>query len=135
MAHLCLSQRDAIASLCQQGLGPTRIAKDVGVDKPTISREPRRNPAAKGYQAEAAQKKVMNRCKRMPHKAKAALWQEVVGRLEQQYSPEQISRRLKKEEQPSLSHERNAARTIYQAIYADKRRGGDLHKHLRRAGT
>jgi IS30 family transposase len=46
--------------------------------------------------------------------------------LGQQWSPEQITGRLKLERQPPVSHER-----IYLYIYADKRRGGTLHSHLR----
>jgi len=46
--------------------------------------------------------------------------------LAQQWSPAQISGRLRLEQQPTVSHER-----IYQYIYADKRAGGSLHHHLR----
>jgi IS30 family transposase len=46
--------------------------------------------------------------------------------LQQQFSPEQIAGRLKLEQQPTVSHE-----CIYRYIYADKRRGGILHRHLR----
>jgi hypothetical protein len=42
------------------------------------------------------------------------------------WSPEQISGHLKANGQPGVSHE-----TIYQRIYADKRRGGTLHRTLR----
>ena len=117
-----------IASLREQGLGPTAISKQIGVDKSTVSREVRRNSTPKGYQAESAHKKAISRFKRETYKAKGALWQQIVERLKQQHSPEQISGRLKKEQQPTLSHE-----AIYQAVYADKRQGGALFKHLRRA--
>ena len=40
-------------------------------------------------------------------------------------SPEQISGWPTREEGVSVSHER-----IYQHVYEDKRRGGDLHRHL-----
>jgi IS30 family transposase len=46
--------------------------------------------------------------------------------LRQDWSPEQISGRLKLEQQPTVSHE-----WIYLYVYADKRRGGTLHRHLR----
>jgi len=46
--------------------------------------------------------------------------------LSQQWSPAQISGRLKLEHQPAVSHER-----IYQYIYSDKRAGGTLHLNLR----
>ena len=46
--------------------------------------------------------------------------------LREDWSPEQISGWLTREEGVSVSHER-----IYQHVYEDKRRGGDLHRHLR----
>lgn len=128
MTHLRLEQRYTIACLREQGLGPTAIAKQIGFDKSTVSRELNRNSTPKGYRAQAAQKKALNRCQREPYKVKGALWQRVVERLKRQHSPEQISGRLKKEQHPTLSHE-----AIYQAVYANKRQGGDLYQHLRRA--
>ncbi|HUC20472.1 MAG TPA: IS30 family transposase [Candidatus Polarisedimenticolaceae bacterium] len=53
-------------------------------------------------------------------------WQEVERLLRQDWSPEQIAGRLKLEKQPTVSHE-----CIYLYIYAEKRRGGTLHQHLR----
>ena len=53
-------------------------------------------------------------------------WTLVRKLLRQDWSPEQISGRLKKEHQPSLSHE-----WIYHHILKDKRAGGDLFRHLR----
>ena len=46
--------------------------------------------------------------------------------LKKDYSPEQISGRLKLEGHCSIHHE-----TIYQYILTDKRNGGELYKHLR----
>jgi IS30 family transposase len=42
------------------------------------------------------------------------------------WSPEQITGRLKENGQPAISHE-----TIYKYIYLDKAQGGQLHHHLR----
>jgi IS30 family transposase len=53
-------------------------------------------------------------------------WQQIERLLREQWSPEQISWRLQLEGQRTVSHER-----IYLYIYADKRRGGLLHLHLR----
>jgi IS30 family transposase len=50
----------------------------------------------------------------------------VNGFIRQDWSPEQIAGRLKKDHVVDLHHE-----TIYQYILADKRRGGDLYQHLR----
>ena len=55
-----------------------------------------------------------------------ATWRRVERLLCQQWSPEQISGRLRLERHRTVSHER-----IYLYVYADKRRGGLLHLHLR----
>lgn len=54
------------------------------------------------------------------------IWALVEEKLRQDWSPEQISGRLK-EDEVFISHE-----SIYQYIYADKRVGGSLWTHLRR---
>lgn len=44
------------------------------------------------------------------------------------WSPEQVSGWLAKEENIRISHER-----IYQHVWADKRHGGEIYKHLRQS--
>jgi IS30 family transposase len=53
-------------------------------------------------------------------------WSIIEAKIRQDWSPEQISGRLKYEEDICISHE-----WIYQHIYEDKRNHGDLHLHLR----
>lgn len=53
-------------------------------------------------------------------------WGWVEEKIRQDWSPEQITLWMKKYKKISVSHE-----WIYQYIHADKRAGGDLHKHLR----
>jgi IS30 family transposase len=53
----------------------------------------------------------------------------VEEKLKLQWSPEQISGRLKIERATRISHE-----TIYKHIWSDKRKGGFLYKHLRHHG-
>jgi len=55
-----------------------------------------------------------------------ATWGLVESLLWQEWSPEQTAGRFNLEQQPPLSHER-----IYQYVYADQRRGGTIHQHLR----
>jgi len=52
------------------------------------------------------------------------IWQQVELLIKRDWSPEQISGRLRAEHGVRISHE-----YIYQYIYADKRTGGDLHRH------
>ena len=51
----------------------------------------------------------------------------IIERLEQKWSPEQISNRLRIE-----GHETVSAETIYRLISEDRKSGGELWKHLRR---
>jgi len=125
MAHLPLAQRYTIATLRAEAYSQSQIATRLGFNR--SSRELTRNTTGASYQAEKAQRKAFKRAKRSPYKAKGPLWQVVVEAIGQQHSPAQIAGRLKQQDQPSLSHQ-----TIYTAIYADRQRGGQLFKDLRR---
>jgi IS30 family transposase len=59
----------------------------------------------------------------------AADWAVVMPYLRQQWSPEQISGRLRKDGVLRISHE-----SIYRHIWLDKRRGGTRYKLLRQSG-
>ena len=53
-------------------------------------------------------------------------WQRIHALLRQEWSPDEIGKRLRLEGQRAVSHE-----WIYQHVYADKKNGGDLHCFLR----
>jgi IS30 family transposase len=109
------------------GHNQTRIAALLVCHKSTISRELRRNRGEKGYRPYQADELAYDRrCEAYRSRITWQTWQQVERLLGQQWSPEQISGRLKLEHQPGVSHE-----SIYLYIYADKRRGGTLHQHLR----
>jgi len=109
------------------GHNQKEIAGAIEVSEATISRELRRNRGLRGYRPKQANDKAMERRK---HKVKRtirdATWSFVEEKLRIDWSPEQICDWLTKHELQSVSHE-----TIYQYIYAEKRAGGSLHKHLR----
>ena len=65
----------------------------------------------------------------VPRKMTGRMWAIVEGKLSMQWSPEQISGRLRLDEVVSVS-----AEWIYRHVWEDKRNGGDLYKHLRRRG-
>ena len=93
----------------------------------TISRELGRNKGLKGYRPEQAHRLAQNRKKERDRtRIPESTWARVEQLLREDWSPEQISGWLTREEGVSVSHER-----IYQHVYEDKRRGGDLHRHLR----
>jgi len=123
-------QRYQIAALLKAGHTNKKMAELVGTSEATVSRELRRNRGQRGYRAKQAQNKALKR-KQQALKA-VKMTAGVIALVEEQVrfdlSPEQISGWLKELHGIHLSHER-----IYQHIWADKREGGDLHRHLRQA--
>ena len=125
--QLAREQRYQIKALMKQGHNQTQIAANIGCDKSTISRELKRNRGWKGYRPHQADELAYDRqCEAYRSRIAWKTWQEVERLLRQDWSPQQIAGRLKFEKQPTVSHE-----CIYLYIYAEKRRGGTLHQHLR----
>lgn len=125
--QLTREQRYQIHILIKEGYKQPQIALRLGFHKSTISRELRRNCGAHGYFPKQAHLMARRR-QQHSHGPRIPLetWQQIERLLREQWSPEQISWRLQLEGQRTVSHER-----IYLYIYADKRRGGLLHLHLR----
>lgn len=125
--QLTRERRYQIYALKKAGQNQTQIAQVIGCHKSTISRELRRNCGEKGYRPYQADELAYDRqCEAYRARIAWETWQQVERLLRQQWSPEQIAGRLKLEKQPPVSHE-----CIYLYVYADKRRGGTLHQHLR----
>jgi len=126
-SQLTRERRYQIYALKKAGQNQTQIALVIGCHKSTISRELRRNCGAKGYRPHQADERAFARqCDAYRSRIAWQTWQQVEQLLRQDWSPEQIAGRLKLEQQPTVSHE-----CIYLYIYAEKRRGGTLHQHLR----
>ncbi|MDQ2974069.1 MAG: IS30 family transposase [Acidobacteriota bacterium] len=125
--QLAGEQRYQINILKKAGHNQTYIALLIGCHKSTISRELRRNRGQKGYRHYQADELAYSRqCEAYRSGIAWETWQQVERLLRQDWSPDQISAHLKRAKQPSVSHE-----WIYLYVYADKRRGGRLHRHLR----
>lgn len=127
-SQLTSEQRYQIYALLKAGHAQTEIAQVVDKHKSTISREIRRNTGGRGYRPIQAQRLCEQR-KQGKYKGRfsASDWHLVEHLLsEHQWSPEQISLRLKEDGVLEISHER-----IYQHIILDEQTGGELHKHLR----
>ena len=127
--QLTLSKRYHISALKKQGYSQKEIAAEIGVHPSTISRELRRNnDSLRGYDAELAQVKSVQREK--SKKKRSSLTKQIEkyirSKLKLDWSPEQISGRMKLDIGVSIVHE-----TIYRYIYANKANGGRLYKHLR----
>lgn len=126
--QLTYEQRNEIYALLKAGLNQTQIADILGVDKSTISREIRRNTGLKGYRPKQAHQRAADRrrCADKHIRFNDQLRTVVKTYLKADWSPEQISGWLKKQNRPWVSHE-----TIYQYVIADQENGGDLYTHLR----
>ena len=124
--QLTQSQRYQIKALLKSGQNQTKIAKIIGVHKSTISRELKRNRGQRGYRPTQAEGKALSRRNWERRRIKAETWAWVEEKIRKDWSPEQVKLWMETYEETSVSHE-----WIYQHIYADKRAGGDLHKHLR----
>jgi len=125
--QLTLEQRYQISALLKLGFNKSAVAKQLGTDKSTIGRELKRNLSQRGYQAKFAHRQALFRRKnKVKPRINEQTWTEVEAKINQQWSPEQISGRLDLEGKSPVSHE-----WIYQRIYRDKRTGGLLYLNLR----
>ena len=129
--QLTQEQRYHISGLLKAGNAQNSIAKEVGVDKSTISRELRRNRGERGYRPKQAEERAVHR---RISSAKHISFTDnvkkaVIEKIKLDWSPEQISGYFKKEKWLKISHER-----IYQFLLDDKKAGGALYKHLRHSG-
>jgi IS30 family transposase len=129
--QLSASERNQVYELrTTTALSMRAIARQLGRDQSTISRELARNRSEGGhYLPDSAQQKMQVR--RQQSKTAFSCVSEICifeikQRLKQYHSPEQIAGRLKREGQAQISHE-----TIYQMIYADHEGLKDYQKYLR----
>ncbi|HEX9332188.1 MAG TPA: IS30 family transposase [Anaerolineales bacterium] len=124
--QLTQAQRYQIYALKKTKHSLSEIAAVLGVHKSSVSRELRRNRGKRGYRPQQAQELALGRSSKSVPRLTAKVWAVVEKLLRQDWSPEQISGRLKKEQGICISHE-----WIYQYILADQQASGDLYKHLR----
>jgi IS30 family transposase len=124
--QLTQEQRYQIYALKKTGHSYSEIAEVIGVHKSSVSRELKRNRGQCGYRPQQAQSLAMERRQKGVPRITVEVWAKVESLLRQDWSPEQICGRLKKEQRICISHE-----WIYQYVLEDKRAGGDLYRHLR----
>jgi IS30 family transposase len=133
MSHLSYEQRYTIEVLLNAGKPQKEIARVLCLNKSVICREIKRNCDGRSliYKATLAQSKYEHRQKVKPKQFKFTdeIRLEVMGMIEQDYSPEQVSGVLKKNGGTTISHE-----WIYQFIWKNKKQKGTLHTHLRHKG-
>jgi IS30 family transposase len=133
---LTLTEREEIARCLAAGKTIRSIAQSLGRAPSTVSREVNRNGGLQGYRASQADAAAWDRAKR-PKRCKLAdnptLARIVAGKLQVQWSPEQIAGWLKRaylgNEGYCVSHE-----TIYRSLFIQARGAlkKELLEHLRR---
>ncbi|MEI7501144.1 MAG: IS30 family transposase [Bacteroidota bacterium] len=132
MKHLTREQR-YIISVMKGKLKQSEIAEAIDKDKSIVSRELKRNCDKRNgfYNADLAQRKYERRQREKPKHRRFTTEVEdyVKEQLSKDFSPEQIAGRAKVDGVTCVSHE-----SIYQYIWGDKRKKGDLHTHLRHKG-
>ena len=118
--HLTQEERYQIYALKRAGHGQSEIAGVLNRSPSTISRELRRNGGERGYRPKQAHSLARERQASNARQIDEATWRIAQAKLREDWSPEQISHHV------AISHE-----TVYQRIYADKKAGGTLWRHLR----
>ena len=122
-------ERSQIYALRQAGNGNNEVARIIGRDKGTVSREVRRNLGLKGYRHQQAQRKAEERAARPgPRRFTEEVRLDAEEKLREGWTPEQICGRARLEGRAHVCKE-----TVYKYIYADAKAGGDLWKELVRA--
>ena len=126
-------QRYQVEALLQAGTGKTAIANIIGVNRSTVYRELHRNATTTAkqplYKAASAQLFATKRAyvPKPSLSADKAITRRIRWLITRHWSPEQIAGTCRKRGIPMLSVE-----SIYLWIYAQKKKGIDYAKHLRR---
>ncbi len=130
--QITFAERYTLGLLRQRGLTAAAIARMLGRHRSTIGREMRRNQAHSDgtYRPQLADWYACGRRSRSRRNQQftPVTWARIRALLRQDWSPEQIAGRWRLDQQLAISHE-----TIYRYIWADKRAGGTLYRHLRGA--
>jgi len=129
MSHLTQEQRYTIFRMLQSKCARKEICIATGKDQSVLSRELKRNSGKRSYSPVLAQEYASERKERFKvvRKFTPVMKQKIIRELTQeQWSPEQIAGKAKRDGIPMVSTER-----MYQFIRQDKRKGGLLWKHCR----
>jgi len=128
--QLTSEERYRISALRQESYCPAAIARRLGRHRSTISRELQRNcsPWDGSYRPSKAQEQANGRRSRSRRNQRfgGRDWRLVESLLRRDWSPDQVSGYLRKTGELGISHE-----TIYRYVWADRSKGGALHRHLR----
>jgi len=126
--HLTKEERYEIRAMLQAGCAVCETAKVINRSPSKVSRELGRNRGQRGYRPGQADRLGCDRARvaRTRTRLTERDWAKISELARKDWSPEQISVRLRREGRFSVSPE-----WIFQFIYANKATGGDLWSHLR----
>jgi len=130
--HLTYPERCQIFALKSSGESISQIAATLSVSRWTVYRELGRNQENAQYHYNRAHIQALKRRSKASNRHRKMTPEMVVlieERLRLQWSPEQISGRLRRDSKSGVSHE-----TIYKHIRKDRARGGELYRELRHRG-
>ena len=131
--QLTRDQRCQLYTLKDNGESTDNIAVILGVHRSALYRELKRNAGSNGYEFQEAQEKALEKkkfssCNNL--KMTPKLITIIEDKLELQWSPEQISGWIKRQNtNVTISYE-----SIYKHVWQDKLDGGKLYKELRHGG-
>ena len=129
--HLSPEERYTIQAELQRKTSKREIARMLGRSASTITRELQRNTGQRGYRPAQAQRLATDRRFIVKTKITDFAIAFIEHLISQKWSPEQIAGALRvRGWQGVPSYE-----WIYQYLYADKAKGGTLHRHLRSQKT
>jgi len=131
--HLSIDEREVILKMRAQQASMQQIGERLGRSKGTISRELSRNiSSTMEYKPHLAQRYYEKRrqASKEPYRLEGDVWlrEYVQKKLQQYWSPEQISGRIQKEHRTDIS-----VITLYNWIYRDRDAGGKFYKYLRQS--
>lgn len=129
--QITVAERYMLGRLLQHRMSLAAIARVLGRARSTVSREVRRNGSGRATYASThadAQARARASTARRRPQFTATDWARVETLLREDWSPEQVAGRLRRCRRRAISHT-----TIYRHIWADRRAGGQLYRHLRSA--
>ena len=121
--HLSLDERETIEELLQEQRSLRCIAREIGRNPSTVSRELQRNCTPRGYKDHRAQAKYVERrkeCRPVKKLRYQKLWKHILDKIPDGWTPEAIAGRLPIDFPGDMSM-RICHETIYRSIYTNSR--------------
>ncbi len=128
--QLTYEKRYQIYAYSKANWAQKEISVELNVHRTTIYREKKRNRGQRGYRPDQAHKIAQKRNQSAKKHVKMTPYARfiIAQKIRIEWSPEQIAGYFKRHQLLDISHQ-----SIYALIQEDRKKGGILHKHLRRS--